>query len=725
MRNPSASTLFAALGISAITVLGTIISIPGSASAQGFLQSTWQTPSPHDMASAGDVNGDGYDDVITAQRLELHLYRGSSTGLASNPAWKKTSLVSPTRTLQYLSVDGAGDVNGDGYDDVIVGDPHVNPPAPTDARVRLYLGSASGLETSASWTLFEDGTSADPTGLGFDVEGAGDINGDGYSDVIVTNPRKSQGVGPRDCPTNHVHAFFGSPSGLADSPDWTYTHSPVSGNLGSCIGLEAEGGGDINGDGYDDIAFAARTIRNPTPKGNGKLYVFYGGSSGLSQTPDFVDEHPNARYRADSGGFDGWYGDLIAFGDVNGDGISDILVTGSGYYADVNLESRRARNFLYYGSTQGVQTPTVWSYQPAYRSSHAMADVNGDGFADVIQHVWNKHFRGEDFIELLHGAGSGLIAPDAWGFGRSSQVEIQTLRAAASAGDVNDDGYEDLLIEYATNNTIATHLHRGGPNPAPTAQAESIRVTPGQSIDVDLQASDPLGDPLTYSVTTSPENGIMENFDADNGSLTYVPGDGYTGSDEFRFDAADPYGNSDQATVSLSVTPENRPPEFVDPTPSGTLNVETGEELTFSVAAEDPDGDSLEYTIEPVPDGASISSDDTTFSWTPDADQIGIYEIRLTVDDGTVATERTITIRVRAARPDPDAGMTDASGRDIGPDAGPDSKMSSPPEADSTDQSGCGCRSVGSRGSIPVAWMILLIACGIRCSNEWLTGRAD
>lgn len=707
-----------------IVVVGAFVSVPEVATAQGFMQSTWQTPAPHEMASAGDIDGDGYDDVIIAQKRELHLYRGSSSGLEPTPSWNRSGLVPQTRTLQHLSVDGAGDVNGDGYDDVIVGDPNVNPPAPSDARVRLYLGSASGLEPSPSWTLFEKGTKNDPTGLGFEVEGAGDINGDGYSDVIVTNPRKSQRYSPQECPTNHVHVFFGSPSGLADSPDWTYTHSPVSGKVGSCIGLEAEGGGDINGDGYDDIAFAARTIRNPTPQGNGKLYVFYGGSRGLSQTPDFVDEHPKSRYRADSGAIDGWYGDFISFGDVNGDGISDILVSGAGYYNDFNVESRRFRDFLYYGSTQGVQTPPVWSYLPAAGSRHAIADVTGDGFADVVQRVLDQQLQ-QDFFKLLLSTGGGPIEPEAWSLGRSPLVTFSSRHSVANAGDVNDDGYEDLLVKYSTSNSTATYLYRGAPNPSPTAQSESIRVTPGQSVNVTLEASDRLGDPLTYSVTDPPEHGSTQNVDAESGELTYVPDDGYTGDDQFTFEVADPYGNTDRATVSLSVRPENRPPEFVEPTPSGTLEVEVGQELTFSVAAEDPDGDSLAYTIESVPDGASASPDGTSFSWRPTADQVGIYEIRLTVDDGTVATERIITISVRAGQAEPDTGTADASDRDVGPDAGPDSAMSSPSAADSTDRSGCGCRSVGSRGGIPVAWVIVLIACGIRCSNERLTGGGE
>jgi hypothetical protein len=135
------------------------------------------------------VNGDGYADVIVGapfwtddQTNEggVFVYPGTGSGLSLVPAWHKTS--DQTDALFGWSVGTAGDVNGDGYADVIVGAPFWNGGQANEGGAWLYYGTAAGLHTIPDWHTTGGQASAQ---LGYSVGTAGDVNGDGYADLIV------------------------------------------------------------------------------------------------------------------------------------------------------------------------------------------------------------------------------------------------------------------------------------------------------------------------------------------------------------------------------------------------------------------------------------------------------------------------------------------------------------------------------------------------------------
>src|SRR6185503_7598863 len=133
------------------------------------------------VASAGDVNGDGYSDVIigtwyydNGQTDEgaAFIYHGSSSGITTT---LQTQLECNQASASMGNVASAGDVNGDGYSDVIVGAWQYDNGQSDEGRAFVYLGSAGGLSTSAAWTAESDQTLA---AFGNAVATAGDVNGD-------------------------------------------------------------------------------------------------------------------------------------------------------------------------------------------------------------------------------------------------------------------------------------------------------------------------------------------------------------------------------------------------------------------------------------------------------------------------------------------------------------------------------------------------------------------
>lgn len=367
------------------------------------------------VMTAGDVNGDGYSDVVVGAKGadRAYLFTGSSGGPASTANWA----VSGETTSNYYgySLASAGDVNGDGYTDVVVGAFNNNSGA---GKAYLYMGSASGLYSFASWTAV--GESAGDY-FGYSVASAGDVNGDGYSDVVI---------GASNCSSNtgKAYLYLGGSTGLSSPPAWTATGESAGSYFGNCVASA----GDVNGDGFSDVVVGANGYSSNTGKG----YLYLGGISGLatscawSKTGETVGD--NFSYS------------ITTAGDVNGDGYSDVVAGAYKY----NSEAGKA--YLYLGSPSGLSSTASWSRageDVSYRFGMCVAtagDVNGDGYSDVV--IGANYFNsrmGKAYV--FNGSPSGLSFSYSWTV-NGEVTNIGYGYSLASAGDVNGDGYSDLIV---------------------------------------------------------------------------------------------------------------------------------------------------------------------------------------------------------------------------------------------------------------------------------------
>ena len=172
----------------------------------------------YSVSTAGDVNGDGYSDVIVGayeydngedNEGRAYVYHGSASGLKTTPTWTAESDQAYARF--GWSVSTAGDVNGDGYGDVIVAAPYYDNGQDDEGRAFVYHGSASGLGPASVWIAESDQAYAS---FGYSVSTAGDVNKDGYSDVIVgayfyDNAQNNEG---------RVYVYHGSAAGAGCIP---------------------------------------------------------------------------------------------------------------------------------------------------------------------------------------------------------------------------------------------------------------------------------------------------------------------------------------------------------------------------------------------------------------------------------------------------------------------------------------------------------------------------
>jgi len=390
-----------------------------------------------DVACAGDVNGDGYSDVIVgsyaydngeANEGAAFVYHGSASGLGTTAAWSVES--DQGGALLGYSVSGLGDVNGDGYGDVIIGSKDYDNGETNEGQALVYHGSASGLNSTAAWTFELNQADA---GLGNAVSAAGDVNGDGYADALVGAHLYDNGATDE----GYVGLFLGGENGLSTTVDWSIESDQASAELGIAV----SSAGDVNGDGLSDILVSGHKYDNGEMD-EGVVWSFYGVTEGVDT---------EANWSAEGNQANAWMGwGLASAGDVNGDGYNDALV-GARYYD--NGETDEGAAFLYYGSEDGLETTAAWSTelnQAAVEFGWQLAgagDVNGDGYSDVIigAYLYDNGETDEGAAFVYYGSATGFSSVADWSF-ESDQAYAFLGRSVASAGDVNGDGYSDVLV---------------------------------------------------------------------------------------------------------------------------------------------------------------------------------------------------------------------------------------------------------------------------------------
>ena len=386
------------------------------------------------VQTAGDVNGDGYDDVIvgapyydSGQEYEgkAFVYHGSAIGLSFQADW--TAEANLAWAMFGYSVSTAGDVNRDGYDDVIVGAPQFSNGQAYEGVAFVYHGSAAGL-SSGPVRLLE--MNQDEAVFGISVSTAGDVNGDGYDDVIVGAYTYDNG----QIDEGAAFVYHGSATGLSGSPAWIADSDQES----AYFGISVTAAGDVNGDSFSDVIVGAPFCSDY----RGAAFVYHGSPTGLSIEPAWVQ---------DGGNVEDMFGYSVATaGDVNGDGFSDIIV-GIPQYS--NPEMWEGAAFVYYGSAAGLSTSPAWTVESNQTealfgvSAATAGDVSGNGYSDVIVGAFwfSNDMVSEGAAFLYRGSAFGLSVEPVWS-AAGGQAGSGFGWRLASAGDVNGDGLSDVII---------------------------------------------------------------------------------------------------------------------------------------------------------------------------------------------------------------------------------------------------------------------------------------
>ena len=362
------------------------------------------------VASAGDINGDGFADVIVGAPFADPSTRtdgGRSYVIYGRAAGSTLDLRSPGSAVRIVgaaagdhsgvSVASAGDVNGDGWTDLVVGAPDADPFSRTDAGSSYVIyGSASladvDLRSLGVRGFRIDGAAAYDSS-GYSVAPAGDINGDGYAEVIVGAPYADPSSSRDAAGSSYVIYGKASPSDVDLASLGSSGFRIEGAAAGDQSGSSVASAGDINGDGRTDVIVGAPWADPFSRTSAGSSYVLYGTAS--PSDVDLASPLGSSGFRIDGAADSTFSGDSVAAaGDINVDGRADVIVGAP--LSDPSSRTNAGSSYVVYGTASPSNVDLASLGFSGFRIDGAAAgdssgdsvapagDINGDGRADVI-----------------------------------------------------------------------------------------------------------------------------------------------------------------------------------------------------------------------------------------------------------------------------------------------------------------------------------------------------
>jgi len=453
--------------------------------------------------NVGDVNGDGIEDLVFARNGETstaELYFGGSP-LSGTPDLILNE--SGDNSAGILDISG-GDFNGDGFSDVIIGFNNV-----TSGGPEIFYGGPNmdgNVDDSLrSGNLLQD---SEQQALNF-PKSVGDVNGDGFDDIITHNPFAVD-------TTNNTSGFtfitFGG-SSISKVPDVTISFQGQNNNIWS-----SSAAGDLNEDGIDDFVLGNFTANNNL----GTVEVFFGNSNGNFSTPDMtLTDDANGKFLTGR--------NVTGGGDFNGDGIADIAA-----YSTFNTNDNEDLISVFHGGANMDSLPDQHldipesavtpdgsdnTFTGGLETVSFVSDLNGDGFDDLVGTSGNGFthaaiYQG-DSTETDSLPSTVAVAPN-----QSIKLGSDFYSQGAAIGDFTNSGSRDIVLIQSDDNNDArfsSRAYRYAPSPT------DVGVIQVATKDTVGQQGGTVQDTTTGAKVDIPANALSSDTEIEVGTFSAVP----------------------------------------------------------------------------------------------------------------------------------------------------------------------------------------------------------
>ncbi|MEQ8843448.1 MAG: integrin alpha [Phycisphaerales bacterium] len=470
------------------------------------------------VAPAGDVNGDGVDDIIIGARFDdpdgrqmagssfVVFGRRTDQGRGFDPVVQLTDLdgtngfklIGPTRSLSGRAVACAGDLNSDGIDDIIIGAPDARPVDGGFQDGSSYVVFGRDTTVGKRFPKLIDLTALDGTdgfrmdggrgdSSGSSVAAAGDVNGDGIEDLLIGAPNANPGKLPS---AGSIYVLFGRNTANDGTFPSVVKLPELNGRDGFRIngferyalaGYSVASAGDVNADGVADIVVGARRASPGGLHWAGCIYVVFGRDATAGATFPAalsLDQlHGVQGFSVQGFKRDGGIGASVACaGDINGDGVDDIII--GAQYASPFGRTEAGSSYVVFGrgandpafpaalrlneldESTGFRLDGVNRHDRTGHSVAAAGDVDADGVNDIIVGAFRaapqrRNDAGSSFVVFGRDASdqqfpavldlADLDGTVGFRINGAAQGD-NSGRSVAAAGDVNGDGIPDIII---------------------------------------------------------------------------------------------------------------------------------------------------------------------------------------------------------------------------------------------------------------------------------------